>query len=105
MSEWVKCGAFNSNKIEGLLKCYYKRERIGLEGVADFYVRFEQIHPFADGNGRVGRLIVFKECLKNNIMPDIILDQHRDFYITGLKEYDKGLKGRLIETFGAEQDY
>ncbi|GEM05431.1 hypothetical protein HMI01_24190 [Halolactibacillus miurensis] len=108
-------GAFNQinttdpkdveSEIEGLLKCYHERERIGLEDVVDFHVRFEQIHPFADGNGRVGRLIVFKECLKNNIMPSIILDQHRDFYITGLKEYDKGLKERLIDTFGAGQDY
>ncbi len=87
-----------------LLNDYSNRENIELEDVVDFHVRFEQIHPFADGNGRVGRLIVFKECLKNNIMPPIILDQHRNFYITGLKEYDIS-KERLLETFRAGQDY
>ncbi len=88
-----------------LLDDYSNRENIELEDVVDFHVRIEQIHPFADGNGRVGRLIVFKECLKNNIMPSIILDRHRDFYITGLKEYDTISKERLSETFKVGQDY
>src|SRR5690625_4955317 len=88
-----------------LLNDYSNRENIELEDVVDFHVKFEQIHPFADGNGRVGRLIVFKECLNNNIMPSIILDRHKDFYITGLKEYDTISKERLSETFRAGQDY
>jgi len=88
-----------------LLNDYSNRNKVELEDVVDFHVRFEQIHPFADGNGRVGRLIVFKECLKNNIMPSIILDKHRDFYITGLKEYDNISKERLLETFRAGQDF
>lgn len=88
-----------------LLNDYSKRENIELEDIIDFHVRFEQIHPFADGNGRVGRLIVFKECLKNNMMPSIILDRHRDFYMMGLKEYDNISKERLLETFRAGQDY
>jgi len=93
------------SELDLLLNDYSNRENVELEDVVDFHVRFEQIHPFADGNGRVGRLIVFKECLKNNIMPSIILDRHRDFYITGLKEYDNISKERLLETFRAGQDY
>lgn len=88
-----------------LIKEYMNRESIQLESIVDFHVKFEQIHPFADGNGRVGRLIVFKECLKHNIIPSIILDKHRHFYLLGLKEYDDAGKERLIETFKAGQDY
>lgn len=93
------------SEIDLLLNDYSNLENIELEDVVDFHVKFEQIHPFADGNGRVGRLIVFKECLKNNITPSMILNQHRDFYITGLKEYDNISKERLLETFRAGQDY
>lgn len=75
-----------------------------LEDIVDFHVTFERIHPFADGNGRVGRLIAFKECLNHNVLPTIILDQHRNFYTQGLKEYDES-KERLIETFRAGQDH
>lgn len=93
------------SELDTLVNDYSNRENIELEEIVDFHVRFEQIHPFADGNGRVGRLIVFKECLKNNIMPSIILDRHRNFYIKGLKEYDSISKERLLETFRAGQDY
>src|SRR5690625_2082167 len=61
------------SELDLLLNDYSNRENVQLEDVVDFHVKFEQIHPFADGNGRVGRLIVFKECLKNNIMSSIIL--------------------------------
>lgn len=88
-----------------LLEKYSNLKNVELEDIVDFHVRFEQIHPFADGNGRVGRLIVFKESLKHNIMPSLILDKHRKFYTTGLKEYDDGQKERLLETFRAGQDY
>lgn len=54
----------------------------------EFHVKFERIHPFQDGNGRIGRLIMFKECLKNNIVPFIIEDQIKMFYYRGLKEWD-----------------
>lgn len=93
------------SEINLLLEKYDKLKNVELEDIVDFHVRFEQIHPFADGNGRVGRLIVFKESLKHNIIPSIILDKHRSFYITGLKEYDYGQKERLLETFLAGQDY
>ncbi len=88
-----------------LLENYSKRKPIQLEDIVDFHVKFEQIHPFADGNGRVGRLIVFKECLKYNIMPSIVLDKHRHFYMMGLKDYDDISKERLLETFKVGQDY
>ena len=88
-----------------LLSDYSSRDIIQLEEIVDFHVKFEQIHPFADGNGRVGRLIAFKECLKHNIVPSIILDNHRHFYILDLKEYDDVSKERLLETFRAGQDY
>lgn len=88
-----------------LLDWYLKKDNVKLEEIVDFHWKFEKIHPFADGNGRVGRLIIFKECLKNNIMPSIILDKYRDFYLLGLKEYDRDSKKRLIETFKAGQDF
>lgn len=88
-----------------LIEDYARRKVVQLEDIVDFHVKFEQIHPFADGNGRVGRLIVFKECLKHNIMPSIVLDKHRHYYLLGLKEYDDVSKERLLETFRAGQDY
>lgn len=94
-----------NDKVSLLLKDYSVKKKILLEDIVDFHVKFEQIHPFADGNGRVGRLIVFKECLKNNIMPAVILDAHRSYYILGLKEYDNVSKGRLLEIFRVGQDY
>ena len=61
-------------EIDILLNDYNSKESITLEDIIDFHYKFECIHPFGDGNGRVGRIIMFKECLKNNIMPFIILD-------------------------------
>ncbi len=92
-------------ELEDLLNWYLGLDEIGLEEIVEFHVRFEKIHPFADGNGRVGRLIVFKECLKNNIRPVVILDNYRDFYLLGLREYARGDKERLTETFRAGQDF
>jgi len=92
-------------ELSNLLDEYLKNKNITIEDITEFHQRFEAIHPFADGNGRVGRLIAFKECLKNNIMPSIILDDYRRYYTIGLREYDKGSKERLIETFKAGQDY
>lgn len=62
-----------------------------------------QIHHFGDGNGRIGRIIMFKECLKNNIMPFIILDQDKEYYLRELKEYDRDKK-YLIDTILHSQD-
>ncbi len=90
---------------EEMIKKFHK---ILKEGTSDsrkewFNVRSEKIHPFQDGNGRVGRIIAFKECLKNNIVPFIILDKDKLFYYRGLKEY-KNEKGFLIDTCLNAQD-
>lgn len=86
-----------------LLDWYNSLSNVSLEDIIEFHVRFERIHPFGDGNGRVGRMIMFKECLKNNIMPFIILDKDKLFYMRGLKEY-KNDKMFLIDTIKNEQD-
>ena len=75
-----------------------------LETITDYHVTFEKIHPFSDGNGRVGRLIIFKECLRHNVTPFILLEEHRNYYYQGLQEYYSLGKERLLETFGASQD-
>lgn len=89
--------------IDKLLTDYLKLKKVTLEDIIDFHVRFERIHPFGDGNGRVGRMIMFKECLKNSIMPFIILDKDRPYYMRGLKEYDND-KQYLIDTIKYSQD-
>lgn len=89
--------------IDKLLDNYYKKQKIEIKDIIEFHYRFEKIHPFGDGNGRVGRIIMFKECLKNNIVPFIISDNNRVFYMRGLKEY-KNEKNYLIDTILREQD-
>ena len=74
-----------------------------LEEIIDFHVRFESIHPFQDGNGRVGRLIMFKECLRNNIVPFIISEDLKMFYDRGLHEWQRE-RGFLIDTCLTAQD-
>lgn len=86
-----------------LLDWYNSLSNVSLEDIMEFHVRFERIHPFGDGNGRVGRMIMFKECLKNNIMPFIILDKDKPFYMRGLKEYIND-KMFLIDAIKNEQD-
>ena len=90
-------------EIDNLLNEYNNKENITIEDIIDFHYKFETIHPFADGNGRVGRMIMFKECLKNNIMPFIVLDKDKSFYMRGLKNY-KHDKMFLIDTIKQEQD-
>ena len=89
--------------LDKLLSWYKKIKKITLEDIIEFHVRFEIIHPFGDGNGRVGRMIMFKECLKNNIVPFIVLDEDKPYYIRGLKEY-KNDKAFLVDTIKNEQD-
>jgi Fic family protein len=91
-----------NTKMKTLLSNYLKGN-IDLNKIIDFHYNFEKIHPFQDGNGRVGRLIMFKECLKNNIVPFIIEDENKQFYYMGLKEYPNS-KTRLIETCLYSQD-
>ena len=92
-----------ANKIKVLLKSYNQKNEHTLEEIIDFHYCFETIHPFQDGNGRVGRLIMFKECLKNNIVPFIIDDKLKMFYYRGLSEWNNK-KGYLIDTCLAAQD-
>lgn len=92
-----------SKEINNLLNNYNKVENTTIDDIIDFHHKFESIHPFEDGNGRVGRLIMFKECLKNNITPFIIDEEHKLFYYRGLREY-KTTKGFLIDTCLNAQD-
>ena len=89
--------------IDNLLSWYNSLKNITLEDIIEFHYKFEKIHPFGDGNGRVGRMIMFKECLKNNIMPFIVLDNDKPFYLRGLKNYEND-KMFLIDTVKHEQD-
>ncbi len=90
-------------KIKSLLAKYNAKEKKTLEDIIDFHYQFEKIHPFQDGNGRVGRLIMFKECLKEGIVPFIIEDDLKLFYYRGLKEW-KNEKGYLMDTCLTAQD-
>lgn len=92
-----------ANKIKTILKDYNQKDEHTLEEIIDFHYRFETIHPFQDGNGRVGRLIMFKECLKNNIVPFIIDEDLKMFYYRGLSEWNNE-KGYLMDTCLAAQD-
>lgn len=91
------------NEMQNLIDKYNKIERKTLEDIVAFHKEFESIHPFQDGNGRVGRLIMFKECLNNNITPFIIDEEHKIFYYRGLKEWENE-RGFLIETCASCQD-
>ena len=77
-----------SCKMKELLNEYNTKKEISFEDILDFHVKFEKIHPFQDGNGRVGRLIMFKECLKHNIVPFIIEDDLKMFYYRGLAKWE-----------------
>ena len=92
-----------ADKMKGLLTEYNGKEEKTFENILDFHVKFERIHPFQDGNGRVGRLIMFKECLKYNIVPFIIEDNLKMFYYRGLKEWSNE-KGTLPNTCLPAQD-
>lgn len=92
-----------SSKVKELLEEYNSKKKKSLEDIIDFHVRFERIHPFQDGNGRVGRLIMFKECLKNNIVPFIISDDLKLYYYRGIKEWDNQ-KGYLLDICLTAQD-
>ena len=86
-----------------LMDWYNSLKQVTIKEIIEFHYRFESIHPFQDGNGRIGRIIMFKECLKNNIVPFIIQDVDKLFYYRGLKEY-KNEKGYLADTCLNAQD-
>lgn len=90
-------------EMRNLLKKYNRKKSKSFEEIIEFHYMFERIHPFQDGNGRVGRLIMFKECLKNNIVPFIIDESLKEFYYRGLKEW-KNERGHLLDTCLTAQD-
>uniref|UniRef100_UPI00404A0F57 Fic family protein n=1 Tax=Flavobacterium sp. TaxID=239 RepID=UPI00404A0F57 len=119
--EWFHVGAYKSrpNEVGGvettkpsevekhmkqLLEDYNEKNNIEIFDIIDFHYKFEKIHPFQDGNGRVGRLIMFKECLKHQVVPFIIEDKFKFFYYRGLSEYPK-IKNYLTDTCLAAQDH
>lgn len=106
---------YNSNHMEGskpsevardmraLLERYNAKDNVTIDDIIEFHAEFEYIHPFQDGNGRVGRLIALKECLKNNVIPFIIEDSKKSFYYRGLSEWRRE-NGWLVDTCLDGQD-
>ena len=94
-----------SNEMSQLL-VWYHRQNISLEILAEFHARYESIHPFQDGNGRTGRMILFRECLCHGIAPFIIEDANRPEYLDALKSYRQGKDvTALTSLFQKEQEY
>ena len=90
-------------KMKALLATYHAIQKIQFDDILDFHVRFERIHPFQDGNGRVGRLIMFWQCLQSNTVPFIITDDLRLFYYRGIQNWGK-INGYLRDTCLTAQD-
>lgn len=90
-------------EMKALLREYDSKKRKTFEDIIDFHQRFESIHPFQDGNGRVGRLIIFKECLSNGFVPFIITDELKMYYYRGLREWNNA-RGYLLDTCLTAQD-
>ena len=90
-------------EMDALNAWYLTLEKISFEDIIEHHWRFEKIHPFQDGNGRVGRLVMFRECLKNSIVPFIIDDRHKQFYYRGLREFAT-TRGYLLDTCLSSQD-
>lgn len=88
------------------LLTWYTSQNVSLEVLAELHARYESIHPFQDGNGRTGRIILFRECLRHNISPLIIEDAHRPEYLEALKEYrEHGTLDKMLSLFQTEQEY
>ncbi|WP_253686437.1 MULTISPECIES: Fic family protein [unclassified Treponema] len=92
-----------ASEMKVLLMEYNSKSAITFDDILDFHVRFEAIHPFQDGNGRIGRLIMFKECLKHNIVPFIITEELKIYYYRGIKNW-KNERGYLRDTCLTGQD-
>jgi Fic family protein len=91
------------NEINKLNAWYDSLAVVMFEDIVEYHYRFEKIHPFQDGNGRVGRLIMFRECLRNDVVPLIIDDNNKQFYYRGLREF-ANVKGYLTDTCRSAQD-
>ena len=104
VGEMETCPAKDVHREMAKLLEWYRNADKTLENVIDLHVRFEQIHPFQDGNGRVGRLVLLKECLKYGMTPFVILDNLRQFYYLGLQEWRRGSRLRLLDTCRTGQD-
>ena len=91
------------NEMIKLNDWYNSIKEITFENIVEYHYYFEKIHPFQDGNGRVGRLIMFRECLHHNIIPFIIDDYHKQFYMRGLQQFEN-VKEYLIDTCLSAQD-
>lgn len=122
MKEWFKVGDYKlksnvvgdkkttppkkvKGEVQKLLSDYNEKKNITFDDIIDFHYRFESIHSFQDGNGRVGRLIMFKECLKHNIIPFIIDEKHKVFYYRGLKEYENEREYLRDTCLSAQDDF
>ena len=92
-----------AGEMKKLLQVYNEKKDVKIEDIIQFHFEFERIHPFQDGNGRVGRMIMFKECLKHSITPFIIQNDIKQYYYRGLSEFEKE-KGYLIDTCLSAQD-
>lgn len=92
-----------AGKMRELLSCYRSKNAVTERDVIDFHYHFEKIHPFQDGNGRVGRLILFKECLAHGLVPILIDNEHKLFYYRGLREYPQE-PGYLVDICLSAQD-
>ena len=94
-----------SGLVQNLLRKYESKPSLDLYDVAEFHVTFEKIHPFYDGNGRIGRLLMLKQCLANGIVPFFINDEIKHFYYVGLKEWQTdNKKERLLDVCLTMQD-
>jgi Fic family protein len=92
-----------AREVRGLISSYEVNRAPTLEYIVSFHVLFERIHPFQDGNGRVGRLVMFKECLRHGITPFVITDDAKLFYYRGLSRWDSE-RGWLMDTCLSAQD-
>lgn len=96
----------NVSKEMGRLLEWYHRQETGISVLAEFHARYESIHPFQDGNGRTGRLILFRECLKNSIVPVVIEDSNRNEYLEALKSYrEENSLFKMEKLFEKEQKF